>query len=401
MKKIKFSSWPEFSHKEVKVVSKVLYSNKLNYWTGDKVKIFEKEFASFIGTKYSIALSNGSLALELAIKALELKEGDEIIVTPRSFVASVYAVINNNLKPVFADINLNSQNIDINSIKKVFSRKSKAIICVHLAGWPCDMDPIMEFAKKKKLYVIEDCAQAHGAKYKGKHVGSIGHIACWSFCNDKIISTGGEGGMITTNIKKFWLKMWSYKDHGKNLSKIKQRSKNNYKFKWVHDFFGTNMRMTEIQASIGSLHLKSLVKWNAIRRRNVHMIWNTARKIGCFDTPEVKCNSCTGNCNISNGCLHAAYKCYLFFNKGIRQRDKLISILNFNGVPCSSGSCPEIYLEKSFEKKNFKPKNYLPIARELGEKSLMLQCHHTLKKKEIKLMCNILKSSVQQLNKNF
>ena len=196
-----FSSWPSFTKEEAEAVSSVLLSNKVNYWTGTKCREFEQEFASWCDTKYAVALANGTLALDSAFKALNISTGDEVIVTPRTFIASVSSIVNAGAKPIFADVNLDSQNICPISIRKNITKKTKAIVCVHLAGWPCEMDEIMELADEYNLFVIEDCSQAHGAKYKQKHVGSIGHIGCWSFCQDKIITTGGEGGMVATNDK--------------------------------------------------------------------------------------------------------------------------------------------------------------------------------------------------------
>jgi len=215
-----FSPWPSFTQEEADTISKVLLSNKVNYWTGNEGKKFEKEFAAFVNVKYAVAVANGSVALELALRALDIGKNDEVIVTSRTFLASVSSIVMVGATPIFADVDINSQNITAESIHKVISKKTKAIICVHLAGWPCEMDPIITLAEDNGLYVIEDCAQAHGASYKGKSVGSIGHVGCWSFCQDKIMSTAGEGGMVTTNDESLWLKMWSYKDHGKSWKEI-------------------------------------------------------------------------------------------------------------------------------------------------------------------------------------
>ncbi|MDC0407874.1 DegT/DnrJ/EryC1/StrS aminotransferase family protein, partial [Candidatus Thioglobus sp.] len=237
------SPWPLFTQKEADAISKVLLSNKVNYWTGNEGRQFEKEFAYWCESNYAVAVANGTLALDLALKALDISAGDEVIVTPRSFIASVSCVVNAGAIPVFADVDLNSGNITAKSIKTKVSDKTKAIICVHLAGFPCEMDDIMQLAQEQNLYVIEDCAQAHGAKYKGKSVGSIGHIGCWSFCQDKIMSTGGEGGMVTTNDESLWRRMWAYKDHGKSYEAVYERE-HPEGFKWLHESFGTNWRMT-------------------------------------------------------------------------------------------------------------------------------------------------------------
>ena len=245
-----FAPWPSFSGEEADAVKNVLLSNKVNYWTGDESRKFEHEFAKWCGVSHAVALANGTLALDAALKALGIGPGDEVVVTPRTFIASISCVVNAGAKPVFADVDADSGNITAESIAKVLTSKTKAIICVHLAGWPCDMDPIMAVAERHHLKVIEDCAQAHGAVYKGRSVGSIGHIGAWSFCQDKIMTTGGEGGMVTTNDEILWRKMWAYKDHGKSYEAVYERE-HPPGFRWVHESFGTNWRMLEVQAAIG------------------------------------------------------------------------------------------------------------------------------------------------------
>ena len=215
-----FSPWPSFTQEEVDAVSRVLLSSKVNYWTGQEGREFEREFAAFAGTEYAIAVGNGTLALDLSLKGLGIGVGDEVVVTPRTFLASATAVINAGATPVFADVDPDTQNINPKAVAAVLSPRTKAIVCVHLAGWPCDMDGMMALAEEHDLFVIEDCAQAHGATYKGKPVGGLGHVGCWSFCQDKIMSTGGEGGMVTCNDRALWLRMWSFKDHGKSLHAV-------------------------------------------------------------------------------------------------------------------------------------------------------------------------------------
>lgn len=389
IKKTKLNDWPSFDTEEIKVVEEILLSGKVNYWTGDHGKEFEKEFAKWIGSRHSIAVANGTLALDLALKSLDIGEGDKVIVTPRSFIASVSSVINTGAEPVFCDVSKESGNITIDSIESVYSKDVKAILCVHLAGWPCDMDPIMELAKKNNLFVVEDCAQAHGARYKGKSVGSIGDIGCWSFCQDKIITTGGEGGMITTNQYGLWSFIWSYKDHGKSYDAINKKNIS-FGFQWFHETFGTNWRMTEMQAAIGRVQLRSINEWNKARICNAKKIWSVAENIEGIRVPSLRCTSCEGNCCNSNSCVHAAYKCYVFVEKGQKFRDQLITMINSKGVPCYSGSCPEVYLEKAFNLTPFKPKNRLRVAKELGETSLMFLCHPTLKRDEIQKTCDVL-----------
>jgi len=378
MLNIKFSSWPSFTQEEANSVCDVLLSNKANYWTGKECRKFEKEFAEFSGSKYAVALGNGTLALDVAFKALNIKNGDEVVVTSRTFIASISSIVNAGAVPVFSDVDLSSQNITSESIRSVITDKTKAIVCVHLAGWPCDMDEIMAIANEHDLYVIEDCAQAHGAKYKGKSVGSIGHIGCWSFCQDKIMTTGGEGGMVTTNDESLWRKMWAYKDHGKSYEAVYERE-HPEGFRWLHESFGTNWRMTEIQAAIGRIQLKRMPDWHRKRLNNANRIWNTARQCKGLRVP-----------TIPDHIEHAAYKCYVFVKGDVELRDKIMMEINEKGVPCYSGSCSEVYLEKAFDNTGFRPKERLPVAKELGETSLMFLVHPTLTEEEIQKTCDVL-----------
>jgi dTDP-4-amino-4,6-dideoxygalactose transaminase len=376
----KFSSWPSFSLEEANSVRNVLLSNKVNYWTGNECREFEKEFAVWSNSKYAIALGNGTLALDSAFKALDIGISDEVIVTARTYIASVTSIVNAGATPIFADVDLNSQNITPESIRSKITSKTKAIVCVHLAGWPCEMDGIMDLAKEFNLYVIEDCSQAHGAMYKDKPVGSIGNIACWSFCQDKIMTTGGEGGMVTTNDKSLWSKMWSYKDHGKSYEAVYER-KHPEGFRWVNESFGTNWRMTEMQGAIGRIQLKKMSDWHKKRSANANEIWNTSKQCKGLRVP-----------SIPDYIKHAAYKCYVFIElkklKNGWERDKIIKKLNILGVPCYSGACPEVYLEKAFDNTGLRPKERMVNTKELGESSLMFLVHPTLTKNEIKKTCD-------------
>lgn len=385
-----FSPWPSFTSEEAEAVCKVLLSGQVNYWTGDQSRIFETEFAEFAGTEFAIALANGTVALDLAFRALRIGPGDEVIVTSRTFLASVSAIVNCGATPVFADVERDSQNISADTISLVLSSRTKAIVCVHLAGWPCDMDPIMQLAQDQDLFVIEDCAQAHGAEYKGKSVGSIGHIGCWSFCQDKIMTTAGEGGMVTTNDKNLWSAMWSYKDHGKSWEAVYERE-HPPGFRWVHDSFGTNWRMTEMQAAIGRIQLKRMPEWNSKRRKNAEAIWEAARNLPNMRVPSLRCSGCDEACESVRICTHAAYKCYMFVTGGEALRDKMLACINEKGVPCFSGTCSEVYLEKAFENTTFRPRERLPVAKELGETSLMFLCHPTLTNDEIERTCRVLR----------
>lgn len=373
-----FSPWPSYTVEEVNAVSEVLISNKVNYWTGAHCHDFEKDFAIWSKCKFAISLANGTVAIDLALKALGIGNGDEVIVSPRSYIASVSPIINAGAVPVFVDVGVDSQNITAKTIIPAITKNTKAIICVHLSGLPCEMDEIMSIANKYDINVIEDCAQAHGARYKGKPVGSLGHIGCWSFCQDKIMTTGGEGGMVTTNYESLWRRMWSYKDHGKSYEAVYERE-HSEGFKWLHESFGTNWRMTEMQAAIGKIQLKRMQDWHKKRLSNANSIWNAAKQCkGLRVLP------------IPNHIEHAAYKCYVFVRGEVELRDKIMRNINEKGVPCYSGSCSEIYLERAFDNTGFRPYERLSVAKELGETSLMFLVHPTLNKEEIKKTCDVL-----------
>jgi dTDP-4-amino-4,6-dideoxygalactose transaminase len=389
-----FSPWPSFTSEEADAVQRVVMSNKVNYWTGTETREFEKEFAAWCGTAHSVALANGTLALDVALKALDIDLGDEVVVTPRTFIASISCVVNAGAVPVFADVEADSGNISARTIEAVLTPKTKAVICVHLAGWPCDMDPIMALAQQHGLKVIEDCAQAHGARYKGRSVGSIGHIGAWSFCQDKIMTTGGEGGMVTTNDEALWRVMWSFKDHGKSYEAVYERQ-HSPGFRWLHESFGTNWRMLEMQGAIGRIQLERMVDWTAKRTQNALAIWDACRPFSALRVPKFACNGCPRQCDVhvdTSGCVHAHYKSYVYVKpKSLAKgwsRDRIIDEVNALGVPCYQGSCSEVYLEKAFDNTGWRPKVRLPVAKALGETSLMFLVHPTLTADQIQKTCN-------------
>ena len=380
--------WPSFTKEEANRVSEILLSNKVNYWTGQEGREFEKEFACFADSEYAIAVSNGTTALDLALNALEIGSGDEVIVTSRTFIASISSIVNAGAIPVFADVDRDTQNISPQTISSVINDKTNAIICVHLAGWPCEMDGIIELAKEFHLKVIEDCAQAHGARYKGKSVGSFGDISAWSFCQDKIMTTGGEGGMVTTNNKELWSKMWSFKDHGKSYDAIYNRE-HPPGFRWVHESFGTNWRLTEIQSAIGRIQLKRMNDWTRIRGEHAAKLVHICRGFECIRIPIVP-----------DYIIHANYKFYVFvepekLTKGWT-RDKILDSLNSKGIPAMQGSCSEVYLEKAFDNTDLRPSESLAIAKELGETSLMFQVHPTITDEQMDQACESLSVVLKQ-----
>ncbi len=377
-----FAPWPSFTQEEADAVQRVLLSNKVNYWTGQEGREFEKEFAAFAGASHAIAVANGTLALDLILAGMGIgahyggENFDEIIVTPRSFMASVSTVANAGATPVFVDVDRESGNMSAAKIAPMITANTKAIIAVHLAGWPCDMDEIMALAAQHDIKVIEDCAQAHGTKYKSRSAGCIGHAAAWSFCQDKIMTTGGEGGMVTTNDAELWDRMWSYKDHGKSFDTVYNKE-HAPGFRWLHESFGTNWRLTEMQSAIGRIQLKRMPDWTEKRTANATALIEVLGAFDCIRMPQV-----------AETDQNAFYKLYAYVSPDKLangwNRDRIVSEINAKGVPCMQGSCSEIYLEKAFDGSGWRPEHPLPIAKELGETSLMFLVHPTLSKDNIK-----------------
>lgn len=371
--------WPQFDQDEISAAIAVLQSGAVNYWTGEQVRNFESEFSRYIGTCHGIALANGTAALELALKSLGVGSGDEVLVTCRSFIASAACAVLCGATPVFCDVDENSQNITAETLRPHISAKTKAIIAVHLAGWPCEMDQIMNLADEHGLWVIEDCAQALGATYKGRRVGSIGHIGTFSFCQDKILTTAGEGGMLTTNNAVIWEKAWSFKDHGKNFFRAHKKNEC-CGFQWLHDSIGTNLRLTEVQAAIGRIQLTKLNSWLLKRQALASLLNNTFSKI-----PPLRVTL------PPNGIGHAYYKYYTFIKPEALPsewtRDKILTAINAEGIPCMTGACPEIYLENAFSSLRKDSPNRKEIASRLGETSLMFLVHPTLNESDIMDVC--------------
>jgi hypothetical protein len=373
-----FAPWPHFAPDEVEAATRVLQSGKVNYWTGEEGRQFEKEFAAFVGCEHAIALANGTVALETALKALGVGPGDEVITTSRTFIASATCAVAVGARPVTADVDYKSQNLTAETIRPRITPRTKAIVAVHLAGWPCDMDEIMELARQHGLKVVEDCAQSQGARYKGNAVGSLGDVAAFSFCQDKIMTTGGEGGMLATNDRELWQRAWSYKDHGKSYDAVYHRE-HPIGFRWLHESFGTNGRMTEVQSAIGRVVLRKVPEWIEIRRKYAAIFnQNLARLPGLrIEIPPVHS-------------YHAYYKYYAFVRPELLlpgwDRDRIMQAICAQGVPCLVGSCSEVYREKAFvSERRVRPR--LPVAKELGETSLMFLVHPTLTTENIEYAC--------------
>ena len=366
----------------------MLRSTRVNYWTGEEGREFERDFADWCGSRHAVAVSNGTVALDLALRALEIGPGDEVVVTPRSFLASASCVVTAGATPVFADVDHDSGNITPASIEEACTPRTRAVICVHLGGWPCDMELIMALAERRGLEVIEDCAQAHGARYRGHSVGTFGRVGAWSFCQDKIITTGGEGGMVTTDDDALWSAMWSYKDHGRSWEAVYERE-HPPGFAWLCESFGTNWRMTEMQAAIGRIQLRRMPGMVDRRTSIAHRIAEAGRPFECLRTPLPP-----------EGFTHAFYRHTAFVRpEALRtgwDRDRIIAEITARGVPCPQGACPEVYMEKAFECTGFRPSERLPIARELGETSITFLVHPTLTDAEVEKTCTVLSEVLQQ-----
>lgn len=376
-----FAPWPSFTEEEVEAVAAVLRSNRVNYWTGEECRRFENEFATWVGSRHAVALANGTLAIEMAWQVLGIGPGDEVICTPRSHQSSASSIAMAGARPIFADIDRDSQNITPETVAPLITERTKAIMCVHLAGWPCDMAGFAELVEGRDIALVEDCAQAHGAAINGQLVGSFGDMAAWSFCQDKIITTGGEGGMVTLNDEDRWKAAWSYKDHGKSWDAVYNRQ---YPlgFRWLHESWGTNWRMTEMQAAIGRIQLRRMPKWHAQRRQNAHRLLEAFNSMSALRSPRPP-----------EGIEHAWYKLYTFVEpealKTVWTRDRILAAVNAAGIPCYSGSGPEIYREKVFADSGLAPPQRLPAAAELGETSLMFLVHPTIQSAQIDMTADV------------
>ncbi len=346
----------------------------MNYWTGDEGRAFEADYARATRTQHGLAVANGTLALELALYGLGIGPGDDVLVPARTFVATASAVTQRGGRPIVCDVDPISGNLTAEACMAAMTPRTKAIIAVHLAGWPADMEMLMAFASQYGLKVIEDCAQAHGAEDQGRPVGGIGHMGCFSFCQDKIITTGGEGGMVVTNDSDAYRKMWSYRDHGKDFIRA-QTPDPAPGFKWLVDAFGTNWRLTELQAALGRIQLRKLPAWVSTRRANAAMIADALRGLPGVSVPVPAATA-----------AHAYYRQTLLIDPAALKpdwsRDRICAELDTRGVPARVGACPDISREKAFAKAKLPPLPH-PQAEALGQRTIVLPVHPTLTAEDV------------------
>lgn len=366
--------WPAFDEDDLEAARAVLASGKVNYWTGEQGRLLEAEFAAAVDTRHAVLVSNGTVAIELALRAVGVRPGDEVIVPAATFIATASAVVACGARPVVVDIDPNSQCLTAATVEPAITARTAAVVVVHLAGHPADVQPILDVAARHGLRVVEDCAQAHGARYRGRAVGSLGDIAAWSFCQDKIMTTAGEGGAITTSDAELWRRCWEFKDHGKNWSRMREPNPANF-FRWLHDSFGTNARMTEIQAAVGRSQLRRLGRWVKLRNANAQVLSEALR-----DQPAVRLSPPPADVS------HAYYKFYVHLRPDRLApgwtRDRFTAAVTAEGVPCLHGGCTEIYRERAFRAVPGTPSR-LPVAAELGRTSVMLLVHPTLSPRDL------------------
>ena len=376
-----FAPWPLPSADEIDAARRALSSGKIEYWAGDEGRLFEKEFAEFVGCRYAIALANGTVARDTALKAVGVGPGDEVIMSNRTSIDPSICAVALGARPLIAEVNRESQNLTAETIRRMITPRTKAIIVVHLAGWPCEMDEIMQLAQEHGLKVIEDCAQAAGAKYKGRTVGSIGDVAAFSFCRDSIMTTGGEGGMLTTNNTEVWERSCGYHDH--NNRDRRSPHAHSTEFHRIPELLTRNGRMAEVQSAIGRLALKKVPNWVETRRQYAAIFNERLAKVKGLRVVVPPAHS-----------YHAYYKYYVFVRPEQLlpgwDRDRILQAVHAEGVPCFVGSCSEVYREKAFvTERRSRPR--LPVAKELGETSLMLLVHPTLETENIEYACRVIK----------
>jgi len=346
--------WPNFDEKTIKAVENVLRSGKVNYWTGPKGMEFEKKFAEWQGSKYAISVATGTAALHVGLTAMGIGPGDEVIVPSYTFIASSFSIIQAGAIPRFADVNLDDHCISVESAEKLVNGRTRAIMPVHLYGNVCDMSKIKAFARKHKLLVIEDNAEAFGGSYMGKKTGTLGDIAGCSFCQNKTFTTGGEGGMVTTDNEEYAWTARSFRDHGYDVKQRLSLLELEQKLPYIHNMVGWNYRMTEMQSVIGLMELERMDNWNMpARQRNAHIIMDKIK-----DLPQVL-NMPIDTAERRNGWFVLAFSLDI---------DKMnCSIKQFVDAAVEEGAVvwkvfwPQCHVEQAFQKHNSFGKSGFPF----------------------------------------
>jgi dTDP-4-amino-4,6-dideoxygalactose transaminase len=363
---------------EVAAAAKVLRSNKINYWTGEECRRFEEHYATATGRAYGLAVANGTLALELALRAFDVGCGDEVVVPARTFMATASSVVAVGAVPVVADVDRDSGNITQDTVLAALTPRTRAVIPVHVGGWPVDMDALTALAIRRDLIVIEDCAQAHGATYRGRPVGNVGsHAGAFSFCQDKVLPLG-EGGMLVLDDEAAFRRAWAYRDHGKSYEKVQElaHTSRSGTFEWLIDSFGSNWRMPELTGAIGRVGLSKLPAWHELRTRNANLLAN-----GLATTPGLRVPLPAANIS------HAFYRLYAYVVPELLKpgwtRDRVLEAILAEGVACQYGTCAEIYREKAFTDAGFAPPAPLTCAHEIHETVLAFFVHPTLEEADM------------------
>lgn len=372
-------NWPAFGDEEVEAVERVLRSNRVNYWTGHEGRAFEVEYAESVGRAHGVAVANGTLALELALRAFGVGPGHEVIVPARTFIATASAAVAVGATPVIADVERDSGNLTADTVRDALSEHTRAIIPVHVGGWPVDMDPIVALANEHDLTVIEDCAQAHDGAYRGRSAGNLGsHAATFSFCQDKIIPVG-DGGMLVLDDQDAYERAWAYKDHGKSHKKATESGSapGGASFRWLVDSFGSNWRLDEMSSAVGRVGLRKLPLWHSARTENALRL--AKRLSGATNALRVPLPA--------PDTTHAFYRLYAYVEPtSLREgwtRDRIIEAVNAEGIAVHYGVCAEVYREAAFEAASLGPSTRLPVAAELHETSLAFHVHPTLTNRDI------------------
>lgn len=337
--------WPAFDEPAIRGVEAVLRSGKVNYWTGRKGMEFEKRFAQWQGSRFAISTTNGTAALHVGLTALGVGPGDEVIVPSYTFIASSFSIVQAGAIPRFADVNLDDHCLSVESAERLVNERTKAIMPVHLYGNVCDMDQIHAFAERHKLFVIEDNAEAFGGSYQGQKTGTLGDMSACSFCQNKTFTTGGEGGMVTTDDEELaWLAR-SFRDHGYDVKDRLNLLELEQKLSYIHNMVGWNYRMTEMQSAIGLAELDRMDDWNMPRRRrNAKIIMDPLRdlpqiKFLPVDTPERQ-----------NGFYVMAFSLDIEnMNCDIGQ---FVAATGAEGAPCWRVFWPQCHTERAFRDQN-------------------------------------------------